>query len=220
MKTQSILLSTLVCLTLVSDSGSAEELAPPAYLSALESEVLFELNLARSNPQLYADYLQVMRRFFRGTRLERPGEIIILTKEGAPAVDEAIAYLRSLRPLQALLPSRGLSLAAKVHAADQRGGAVGHTGSDGSQPPDRMNRYGAWQRKIAENVAYGGRSARGVIVQLIVDDGVPDRGHRMTIFDPEYRVVGVGCGPHVRFGDICVIDFAAGYLERPREDAP
>jgi uncharacterized protein YkwD len=83
-----------------------------------------------------------------------------------------------------------------------------------------MNRYGAWQRKVAENIAYGGRSARGVIVQLIVDDGVPDRGHRMNIFDPEYRVVGVGCGPHVRFGDMCVIDFAAGYLERPREDAP
>jgi uncharacterized protein YkwD len=220
MKTQSVLFFTLVCLILMSDSGSAEERAPPAYLSALESKVLSELNLARSDPQLYADYLQEMRRFFRGTRLERPGEIIIVTKEGAPAVEEAIAYLRSLRPLQALVPSPGMSLAAKVHARDQRGGAVGHTGSDGSQPPDRMNRYGAWRHKVAENIAYGGRSARGVIVQLIVDDGVPDRGHRMNIFDPEYSVVGVGCGPHARFGDMCVIDFAAGYVERPREDAP
>lgn len=220
MKPRSILFSTLVWVILMSNSGSAEELASPAYLSALESKVLFELNLARSNPSLYADYLQEMRRFFRGARLERPGEIIIITKEGAPAVEEAVAYLRSLPPLQALVPSRGMSLAAKAHASDQRGGAMGHSGSDGSQPADRVNRYGAWQGKVAENIAYGGRSARGVIMQLIIDDGVPDRGHRMTIFDAEYGVVGVGCGPHARFGDMCVIDFAAGFVERPREGAP
>jgi hypothetical protein len=36
----------------------------------------------------------------------------------------------------------------------------------------------------------------------------------MNMFNPEYRFVGVACGTHARFHDMCVMDFAAGYSER------
>ena len=190
-------------------AGSAAD----AYLSPVEQEVLDELNLARTQPRRYAAFLAEMRQYFNGNQLERPGEVILVTQEGAAAVDEAISFLRSTEPLSALRPSRGLSLAAKAHAEDQQNGAMGHTGSDGSEPWDRMNRYGTWQDKVAENISYGGYSTRGVIIQLIVDDGVPDRGHRVNMFNPEYRFVGVGCGAHARLNDMCVMDFAASYSE-------
>jgi len=201
--------------TLVMTSGIVVAREPASsYLSPVEQEVLDELNLVRTNPKRYAEFLSEMRPYFNGNRLERPEEVILITQEGVVAVDEAIRFLRSTKPVSALKSSRGMSLAAEVHVKDQRDGATGHTGSDGSQPWDRMNRYGTWEDKVAENISYGGNTARGVIIQLIVDDGVPGRGHRVNIFNPAYRFVGVGCGVHARFGDLCVMDFAAGYSEK------
>jgi len=201
--------------TLVMTSGIVVAREPASsYLSPVEQEVLDELNLARTNPKRYAEYLSEMQPYFNGNRLERPGEVILVTQEGVGAVAEAISFLRSTEPVLALRPSRGMSHAAKAHVKDQQDGATGHTGSDGSQPWDRMNRYGNWEDKVAENISYGGNTARGVVIQLIVDDGVPRRGHRVNMFNPAYRFVGVGCGKHARYNDTCTIDFAAGYSEK------
>jgi len=209
------IISTLAFLWGMSNIALAAGTAD-AYLSAVEQDVLDELNLARTNPKQYAEFLSETRRYFNGNLLERPGELTLVTREGLAAVDEAISFLRSTAPLSALIASRGLSLAAKAHVEDQRNGAMGHAGSDGSQPWDRMNQYGTWQDKVAENISYGGNSTRGVVIQLIVDDGVPGRGHRVNMFDPEYRFVGVACGAHARLRDMCVMDFAARYSERPK----
>ncbi len=188
--------------------------AADAYFSAVEREVFDELNLARTDPKQYAEFLAAMRPYFNGNHLQQPGQPILITKEGAPAVDEAIEFLRAMQPLPPLIPSRGLSLAAQAHVDDQQSGAMGHTGSDNSQPWERMNRYGVWQDEVAENIAYGGYSTRGVVIQLIVDDGVPGRQHRVNMFNPDYRFVGVACGTHARLHDMCVMDFAARYSEQ------
>jgi hypothetical protein len=52
-----------------------------------------------------------------------------------------------------------------------------------------------------------------VVIDLIVDDGVKDRGHRHNIFDPLAKVVGVACGRHDTYGYMCVMDFAGAYVE-------
>ncbi len=162
-------------------------------------------------------YLESQRAFFKGKRFERPGEIPLITQEGVAALDDAIRYLRSAKPVPPLDTSPGLSRAAKDHAKDQgNSGAMGHTGTDGSKPWDRMNRYGTWQKQSAENISYGSKNARDIVMQQIIDDGVHDRGHRANIFNPDYRVVGIACGPHDRFRNLCVLDFAVGYSEKSK----
>ena len=185
------------------------------YLTSLEVGVLNEMNLARTNPKQYLKFLESQRPLFKGNRFERPGEIPIIKKEGVAALDEAIRYLRSAKPVPPLDPSTGLSRAAKDHAKDQQNsGTMGHTGTDGSQPWDRMSRYGTWLRQSAENISYGSDNARDIIMQQIIYDGVHDRGHRANIFNPDYRVVGIACGPHDNFRSLCVLDFAVGYSEK------
>jgi len=185
------------------------------YLSAVEAEVVAELSLARSSPKRYATYLREYRALIRGKLYEKPGEIPIMLNEGAAAVDEAIAFLERQAPLEPLAPSKGLSLAAQAHARDQGPrGATGHTGSDGSDPFRRMGRYGEWLSTAGENCAYGPGAARDIVIQLIVDDGVSSRGHRANIFNPKFRVVGIGVAPHSVYGFVCVQDFAGSFKDK------
>jgi uncharacterized protein YkwD len=51
-------------------------------------------------------------------------------------------------------------------------------------------------------------------VQLLIDDGVHPRGHRATLLDPGWRAAGVACGRHRDYGQMCVMDYAVGYVER------
>ena len=116
------------------------------YLGALEKKVVEEQNLARTDPRTYAKYLRRHRASFRGTVYRSRSGQRITSKEGVKAVDEAIQFLEEAEPVKALGPSRALSSAAQDHVkATGRKGIIGHTGSDGSQPAERVSRHGAWQ---------------------------------------------------------------------------
>jgi uncharacterized protein YkwD len=183
--------------------------------TALEQEIVKEVNLARTNPGTYASWLKGQRPYYRGTQLKRPGEVPIRTKEGLAAVDEAIRWLEKHRPVGALGTSRGLSLAARDLVAPQgASGGFGHRGPDGSTPAGRIERHGQWDSVIGENVAYGQRTARDVVAAFIVDDGVPGRGHRTNLFNAAFHVMGVDCGPHSTYGSTCAITFAGGFREK------
>ncbi len=71
-------------------------------------------------------------------------------------------------------------------------GTLGHTGRDGSRQRDWIERYETDRlRTWGENVAYGWDQARRIVFALLVDDRVPDRGHRKSIMNPEYTAVGI-----------------------------
>jgi uncharacterized protein YkwD len=193
------------------NAGDAE------FLSPLEHAVVSEINMARGAPKDYASILEQSRKYYDRKVLRLPGEPPLLTKEGVRAVVEAIRFLHATKPVSPFIPSKGMSSGAKDHVVDQgSSGATQHRGGDGSQAWDRVNRYGAWEKSIGENIAYGSDKARSIVMFLIVDDGISDRGHRKNIFDPDFCVIGVACGHHPTYRTVCVITFAGGYKEKPR----
>ena len=202
---------------------SVGDSAPPEPISyaRMEGEVLRAINRARRDPPGYATNVEALLPRFRGRILHRPGrEVPTQTNEGPAAVREAIRVLRSQRPVPTLSLAGGLARAARDHIADQGPrGRTGHGGSDGSTTDVRASRYGRWLVSLSENIAYG-RFLTGeeVITDLIVDDGVGDRGHRRNIFDPTARVAGIACGPHRTYGSVCVIMQAGGYTEAQRSN--
>ena len=162
--------------------------------------VIREINLARENPQLYATFVEEARPFHM--------------IEHGRAVDEAVRFLKHVRPLPPLAISTGMSRAAADHCAEQVGGQLGHDGNDRSTPGDRISRYGAWSTTWGENISYCQKTARGVVIALIIDDGVRSRGHRKNIFNSKFSCAGAAFGPHARYRTVCTIDFAGGYAER------
>jgi len=50
-----------------------------------------------------------------------------------------------------------------------------------------------------------------ILISLIVDDGIPNRGHRKNIFSRDFKFTGIGVGRHSKHKHICVIDYAKGY---------
>ncbi len=196
---------------------------PTDYLSQFENEIVRQHNLVRQDPALYATHLEALLPLFDGKILREPGKIALRTREGAPAVREAIRFLKMASRASRFQPSRGMSQAARDHVQDiGASGSVEHTGRDGSQPWDRVNRHGRWGITVGENMAFGAfppEDARTVVIQLLIDDGVPGRGHRTNIFNTQFQVIGVSCGPHTSYDDTCVIDYAGSYEENSQPPA-
>lgn len=161
----------------------------------MEVGVLNEINFVRTYPQVYAAMLK------RGPQ--------------TPATQDAITYLDGRAPCPPLKDDPRLDASAKGFALDAGAhGSTGHLGSDGSTEVDRIKREGAWSMALGETVSLGQGTAAGVVRQLIIDEGVPSRGHRTALMDPGYDFGGVGCGPHKLYRSICVIDLTGPPMAR------
>jgi uncharacterized protein YkwD len=176
-------------------------LSPLICHASNDAAVLDELNFARTRPQAYAAIVEAAM-----------GRI--------PDADqrcfaETAAFLMRQRPLDPLQSAPGLMMSARQHVADQgASGQTGHRGADGCTPWARMAKCGQWTGRAGENISYGYADARAIVVTLIVDQGVPGKGHRHNIFCSDFKVAGVACGPHARYGAMCVIDFAGGFVAK------
>ncbi|WP_307817484.1 CAP domain-containing protein [Nocardia acididurans] len=106
-------------------------------------------------------------------------------------VSEVIALTNAERARHGMRPLAHdvrLSAVARKHSADMlERGYFSHTGLDGRQPWDRAKDEGIDYRGIAENIAWGQRSAAEV-----VDGWMNSPGHRANILTPEFTNIGVG----------------------------
>lgn len=179
------------------------------YLTQIEKDVIIEHNKCRTNPKRYISevlepFLDLLDNY--GYFTDSNGRNI-KTNEGRPAVEEAINELSTHPPMPMIRPKEYLYKAALDHCKDHGPKSlVGHDGSDGSSPMSRVKRYHSNTNGIGENIAYGPMSGVEIVRDLIIDDGVPSRGHRKNIFS-EYRYIGCAYGKHAGFKTMCVIDY-------------
>lgn len=178
-----------------------------------EVAVVRELSWARTAPREYAQFLRELRPFYEGKKFRRPG-LSLLTEEGPAALEEAIAFLEKAKPIGPLRWNEGLSRAARDHVRDQGpSGETGHRGTTGSTLQQRLLRHGLPLSAFGEVITYSLEAPRMTAIQLLVDDGVPTRGHRLAIFNPDFHAAGAATGPHKVFEAMTVVDLADGFKE-------
>lgn len=207
-------------LVLLASAAALLPASAPGHPTA--AEILREINRLRADPAGYAASLEEYRRSFdtRDTRLYTlPGETLPrLSMDGVGAVDEAIAALRRQTPRTPLDLDATLTRTARLLADDQAvTGTVGHRTARAPTPGDRSKAAGG-DIYLTEAVSYGFTTAEAVVRQLVIDDGVPGRGHRRTLFSPELRYAGIWCGPHARLAAMCAVDLSAWPAGKPRAE--
>jgi uncharacterized protein YkwD len=221
-----VLLIILCSFSLASAQPKAEETAqaksaPVPLLTKQEQALLDEINFARANPTGYIPLLEAYRTYYQGKVVRFPDGRALVTNEGVAALDDAILFLRSLKPATPFAVRKGMILSAKLHLDDMaKSGRDGHVGSDGSKPEDRLNKFGSWQDSVGEDIIYDSRTARNDVIGLIIDDGVATRGHRKNLFKTDFKVIGISLGQLRAEKTRGVITFAGDFTDKPDSKTP
>lgn len=192
---------------------------PGPDVNEMDRQIFELINKARANPQEFIPHLQQMESRFEGFLMKQPGKTTLRTKEGVDAVREAIKFLGQQQPKRQLNWNNELYLAAKQHVSDTGvKGLVQHESSDGKTVKERLKQYGKIVTCYGENLSFHTETPMEVVLQSIVDDGVPNRGHRENLFNPEFRVMGCYSGHHKDFDHMSTIDFCAAFVRTGEED--
>lgn len=154
--------------------------------SSLEREILSEINRARTNPQAYAAWLQKQKQYYDGILLKLPGEKPVRTNKWLKALTEAIDFLKQQEPLPNLTITDELSTAAASKLAQM----------------DTIQ-----GRENFKSISYGKLTATGVVMQLIVDNGFPDRRHHNSIFNANSNQAGIVCQNDETYDNVCAIAY-------------
>lgn len=183
-----------------------------------KSRKIFNLiNKFRSNPRELARHLEKLKKYLdKNTNiLSEPDKIQIQMVEGENVFNEAIQYLKNLSPLPPFEWDDCLAQSAQEHVDDiGPKGLLLYQSSDGTEPEDRISKYGNYVESLGENIDFGPNDEIGVIVSLTLDDGEEERPHRDNLFKNDYKKIGIACGPHQSEFQMCVMDMAYDFIPK------
>jgi hypothetical protein len=160
-------------------------------------DILFYMNLARSNPSEFAYQ-------FIAPRVDS-------SKEAKECFEEMV----NDSPFKELTWSDALYKSAYDHAEDiGSNGLIGHLGSDSSDLAERVERYTRWGGSIGENIYFGLSKPLEIVTLFLIDEGIEDRGHRKNILNNKYKYAGIAVYPHFYYGFVCVIHYAENLSQK------
>jgi len=116
------------------------------------------------------------------------------------AIDEGIPGQLNTTPKPAVTMNANLRGAALEHSTDMLDrDYFAHDTPEGVTPFERMQNAGYMFTTAGENLAWRGTTGTLNVVQtvddqhedLFVDEGIPDRGHRVTMLNAAFREVGI-----------------------------
>jgi uncharacterized protein YkwD len=192
--------------------------ADASYMKASEKAMIREINLFRSNPKGYIKYVEEYilatknnpekigsgqmkysltfnYELVDGEEKLKSIDTVWMDKpeSDAEAAKSLIKELNSTVPLSILKPDQGIYEAVKNYARDQDNNAwtLRHIGSDGSWPWDRIRKYSPDMIEGNENIAsrFPEPTVRQIVIQLLIDTGIPGYGHRAILLDPRWTHV-------------------------------
>ncbi|MES2431003.1 MAG: CAP domain-containing protein [Bacteroidota bacterium] len=176
-----------------------------AYMQLQEREMVYEINRVRSDPKRYATtFIKVsldkakneLKEYGKGDSNysltttyinNKPAKVDttwhFIYEEEVKACQTLYDTLMKMKPLSILIPDQGIYNSAIKHAKDQAPkNSIDHQGIDGSWPHERIMKFSPKMKDGSENLAYNSNaSPRTIVLQLLVDEGIPGYGHRYNM---------------------------------------
>ena len=160
--------------------------------TAMARAFLDTLNAVRAAP---ASFIPTVDAFVREWRSFVPDR-----KKLESAANELKRELKKMKPLPPFRTDSLLALAAGDHARDGRQmGVLGHIGSDGSTPVDRVRRHTQAMVQVSEVITYGQATAPYMLAAFLIDEQDAKRGHRKALFSKELTLIGVVVDTHPEY---------------------
>lgn len=159
------------------------------FMTEEEKKLIYIINLMRMNPALFAN--TVAKKYPDSSGM---GYI-----KNSGNYSSLLSTLRKLKPLNLLYPDSLCFEGASCHAVTSGiKGYVGHVRAD-------ADCKSKWYFN-GECCDYGNSKALNILMNLMIDEGVPSLGHR-NICLSKYSRIGVAIRPHTAYGSNAVLDF-------------
>ena len=152
-----------------------------SYMHSSERDIITVLNLARMYPKRFVELELTIEKEDYDYEYKR----------------SLINHMLSMESIRAVKPNQSMYKLARCWAKES--GELGLTGHDRIQCND-----GFW----AECCSYGHGDALGIVLQLLIDYGVPSLGHRVICLSDNFTAVGATINNHSIWGYVSVLDFS------------
>ncbi|MBL7765633.1 MAG: hypothetical protein JNJ58_06050 [Chitinophagaceae bacterium] len=152
---------------------------PCAYMTTAEREVIQYLNMARMYPKWFLYFF-----------LPKP------RTENEKSLYKTMSEMKTIP--DPLKPNKKCWESAKCHAITS--GLKSYTGHERQSKDCKKYYHG-------ECCNYGVSDPAQMVLDLLIDEGVPSLGHRWICLHDGYKSVGVSIQPHKGYGTNVVLDF-------------
>lgn len=175
------------------ETWTAEELksagtaANCTFMDSTERDIVKYTNLARMFPKKFA---RIEVQNYMGS-VEQPEQYRNSANKRSLILD-----LNASNAAGALQPDSSLTTMASCFQLELE--ASGNTGH---------NRKSCSEDYMAENCSFGKSTAKDIVLQLLIDEGIASLGHRKNMLNPQYTKLGVAFGPHKKYRNCAVMDF-------------
>jgi hypothetical protein len=167
-----------------------------AWMSKEEKDVLYWLNLARLQPDLYAElYIEPYLELYENQDWQSDAPYPYSFEMSVVYINTCYLSMANMDAKQAMVPDKECHLSAECHAIES--GKTGYIGHDRTNCTEHFS---------AECCEYGSYTGFDVILNLLLDTGVPSLGHRVTCLG-HYQSIGISVQPHLSYGVNTVMDF-------------
>lgn len=166
-------------------------------LSERDQQMFYWVNVFRKNP----------KRFYEATTRVFILQFPEAYRQEVKSLENDINKIEG--PLPLFIPDAGLIRMSSAHCIDlkSRGGVISHKSSSGKDFGQRIKEAGSY-RCGAENIFFGSDGSLEVLIMLLVDYGVPDKGHRLNLLDPSFGRMGISSSRVAPKKTIIVQEFA------------
>jgi hypothetical protein len=167
----------------VSDSMKIERCS---FATRNEKDAYHYLNYARTNPREFCEKF-----------------VIPYWDKNNNYHNSLVKTMMKMEPVNPVFPDFQCYQSAWCHALRSgKTGYVGHARNKDPQTGSKCNSY-----FMGECCAYGSSDGLGIILMLLIDEGVPSLGHRKACLSSGFRTVGIAIQPHSSYRHNCVLDF-------------